>query len=84
MLGFEWDSKKAAANLKKHGVSFEQARSVFYDPSGLLRSDPDHEEDEARFVLLGLDMSMRHLVVCHCYRLDDEVIRIIGPEGDRT
>jgi uncharacterized DUF497 family protein len=77
-LRFEWDPRKAAANLRKHGVSFEEARTVFFDESALLRPDEDHSDDEDRFVLLGLSGRMRTLVVCHCYRQDDEVIRLIS------
>lgn len=77
-LQFEWDARKAAANEKKHGVSFEEARSVFFDERARLIDDPDHSEDEARFILLGLSSSLRLLLVCHCYRRDDNVIRIIS------
>jgi len=77
-LRFEWDPKKAALNLRKHGVSFEDAQSVFSDESGLLIDDPDHSEDEDRFVLLGLSHSLRLLVVVHCYRSEGKVIRIIS------
>ena len=77
-LRFEWDGRKATANEKKHGVSFEEARSVFFDERARLIDDPDHSEDEARFILLGLSSSLRLLLVCHCYRLDDNVIRIIS------
>jgi uncharacterized DUF497 family protein len=77
-LHFEWDERKAAANVKKHGVSFEEARSVFYDERAKLIDDPDHSEDEDRFVLLGLSSALRLLVVCHCYRGDGGVIRFIS------
>jgi uncharacterized protein len=76
-LRFEWDSRKASANDRKHGVTFEEARSVFFDEHARLIDDPDHSEDEERFVLLGLSSSLRLLVVCHCYRSDGNVIRII-------
>ena len=65
-LNFEWDSRKAAANLRKHGVSFEDAQSVFSDERARLIDDPDHSADEDRFLLLGLSSSMRLLVVAHC------------------
>lgn len=65
-LHFEWDERKSAANLKKHGVSFEEARSAFYDDQARLMDDPDHSEDEDRFILLGLSAALRVLVVCHC------------------
>jgi hypothetical protein len=77
-LRFEWDPKKAALNLRKHGVSFEDAQSVFSDENGLLIDDPDHSEEEDRFVLLGLSHSLRLLVVVHCYRSEGKVIRIIS------
>jgi len=77
-LRFEWDARKAAANLGKHGVSFEEARTTFLDDNALLRPDDDHSDDEDRFVLLGLSGRMRTLVVCHCYRQEDEVIRLIS------
>lgn len=77
-LRFEWDPRKAAANLRKHKVSFEDAQSVFADERALLIDDPDHSEDEERFVLLGLSQSLRLLVVVHCYRAEGRVIRIIS------
>jgi uncharacterized DUF497 family protein len=77
-LSFEWDPKKATLNLRKHGVSFEDAQSVFSDENGLLIDDPDHSEEEDRFVLLGLSHSLRLLVVVHCYRSEGKVIRIIS------
>ena len=67
-LRFEWDPKKAASNLRKHKVSFEDAQTVFSDERALLINDPDHSEEEERFVLLGLSSTMRLLVVVHCYR----------------
>ena len=76
-LRFEWDARKATANLKKHGISFEEAKSVFFDERAKLIDDPDHPEDEDRFILLGLSHSLRIVVVCHCYR-DENVIRIIS------
>jgi uncharacterized DUF497 family protein len=77
-LRFDWDPKKAAANLRKHKVSFEDAQSVFSDDRALLIDDPDHSDDEERFVLLGLSQSLRILVVVHCYRAEGRVIRIIS------
>jgi uncharacterized protein len=77
-LRFEWDERKAAANRRKHGVSFEEARTVFFDDHALRIPDPDHSQDEDRFVLLGLSVRFRTLIVCHCHRQDDEVIRIIS------
>ncbi len=77
-LRFEWDERKAAANAKKHGVSFDEAKSVFVDENAKLIDDPDHSEDEERFVLLGLSSALRMLLVCHCYRSEGNVIRIIS------
>ena len=77
-IQFEWDPKKAQANLRKHKVSFEDAQSVFSDEQALLIDDPDHSEEEERFVLLGLSQSLRLLVVVHCYRAEGRVIRIIS------
>jgi uncharacterized DUF497 family protein len=77
-LRFEWEPRKASANLKKHGVSFEEAKSVFYDESAKLISDPDHSEDEERFILLGLSHSLRMILVCNCYRSEGNVVRIIS------
>ena len=77
-LRFEWDERKAVQNRRKHGVSFEEAITVFVDDHALLIDDPDHSRDEDRFVLLGLGARLRTLVVVHCYRKADEVIRIIS------
>ena len=78
MLEFEWDPKKAAANLKRHRVSFEEARTVFLDEKAKLIDDPDHSSDEDRFVLLGISGLLRVLLVCHCYRQQGQTIRIIS------
>ena len=77
-LSFEWDPRKAAANLRKHKVAFEDAQSVFSDERARLIDDPDHSADEERFLLLGLGSSLRVLVVAHCYRAGGGVIRIIS------
>jgi uncharacterized DUF497 family protein len=77
-LRFAWDSRKAAVNLKKHGVSFEEAETVFYDDNAELLADPEHSNEEDRFVLLGLSARARLLIVCHCYREPDSVIRVIS------
>ncbi|SDU34319.1 BrnT family toxin [Halopseudomonas salegens] len=76
-LIFEWDLRKDAANQKKHGVSFDEARSVFTDEYGRLIADPDHSGEEDRFILLGTSINARLLLVCHCIR-DGESIRIIS------
>ena len=77
-LRFEWDPRKATANLRKHGVSFSEAETVFSDEHGLIIDDPEHSDQEERFILLGLSAASRALVVVHCYRADDLVIRIIS------
>ena len=77
-LHFEWDEPKAKANIAKHGVSFDEAKTVFYDERARLISDPDHSEDEERFILLGCSSGLKLLIVCHCYRANDGVIRIIS------
>jgi len=77
-IAFEWDESKNKANLQKHGISFEEAESVFYDQYALLIADPDHSETEDRFLLMGLSAKLRLLVVCHCFEVDDGLIRVIS------
>ena len=77
-LKIEWDPRKARANKEKHKISFEEAATAFSDEVGLLIPDPDHSEDEDRFILLGMSWALRVLVVCHCYRESSSVIRIIS------
>ncbi len=77
-ISFEWDKKKATLNLKKHGISFEEAQTVFYDELACLIDDVDHSSDEDRFLLMGLSNKLRFILVCHCYRLSGGVIRIIS------
>lgn len=77
-LRFEWDDRKEAANRRKHGVSFDEASSVFSDDEALLLTDSAHSTGEDRFVLLGLSSRPKLLVVCHAYRRNDSVIRIIS------
>ena len=77
-LVFEWDSKKERANIKKHGVSFDEARTTFYDEHAVVFHDPDHSDDENRFILLGTSYKLNTLVVCHCFREEETVIRIIS------
>jgi uncharacterized protein len=77
-LRFEWDPAKDGANQREHGVSFEEARTVFADEMARFQADPDHSEDEDRFLLLGLSASLRIVVVSHCYRRGDDVVRIIS------
>jgi uncharacterized DUF497 family protein len=78
MLSFVWDEEKAKINLEKHRISFAEAKSVFYDEHARLVSDEDNSENEDRFLLLGMSFRPRLLLVCHCYREDDHVIRIIS------
>lgn len=78
---FEWDEKKAQANIIKHGVSFNEAQSVFEDIAALQIFDPDHSEQEDRFILLGLSVKLRILIVCHCEQeknTQHTLIRIIS------
>jgi uncharacterized DUF497 family protein len=77
-ISLAWDERKAAANLKKHKISFEEAKTVFSDPDARMIFDPDHSVDEDRFILMGLSSALRKLVVCHCYLEDDMVIRLIS------
>jgi hypothetical protein len=78
MLKFSWDSAKAATNLKKHGVSFEEAQSVFYDDFAVQFFDESHSNAEDRFLLLGMSTGENLLLICHCEWSDGEVIRIIS------
>jgi hypothetical protein len=77
-FGFEWDVCKSASNARKHGVTFDEARTVFYDENATLFDDPDHSRDEDRFILLGISLKLRVIVVCHCLRESETVIRIIS------
>ena len=78
MFIFDWDENKNKANQNKHGMSFEEACSVFYDDRAILFDDPEHSADEDRFLLLGMSEKARICIVCHCYRESDTVIRIIS------
>jgi uncharacterized DUF497 family protein len=88
-LRFQWDPQKSTANARKHGITFQEAETVFANEHALLIDDPEHSEREDRFVLLGLSARLRILVVGHTYRKQDEVIRLIWarkatrPERDR-
>jgi uncharacterized protein len=77
-LRIEWDERKSTSNKRKHGVSFEEAATAFADENALLMDDPDHSAAEDRFILLGLSSELRILLICHCYRENDDVIRIIS------
>jgi hypothetical protein len=77
-IEFAWDRRKAQSNLVKHGVSFEEAQTVFLDENARLVDDPDHSAEEERFVLLGYSFQARCVIVSHCYRESDSVIRLIS------
>ena len=77
-LRFEWDEAKSRQNARKHGVSFEEAQTVFLDDNAIRFYDPDHSRDEDRFIMLGMSFKLRTLVVCHCFRENDDAIRIIS------
>lgn len=77
-LRFEWDERKNTINKAKHKVSFEEAQTVFYDADAIVIDDPDHSEMEERFIILGFSAKANLLMVCHCYRESDSVIRIIS------
>jgi uncharacterized DUF497 family protein len=77
-LRFEWNEKKNAANRRKHGISFAEAKTAFLDEDARVIPDPEHSDEAERFVLLGLSISVRVLVVCHCYRQGGDVVRIIS------
>jgi uncharacterized protein len=77
-MAFSWDRQKAASNLAKHRISFEEAQTVFLDENARLIDDPDHSHNEERFVLIGYSLPARCLVVSHCYRENDSTIRLIS------
>lgn len=77
-MKFEWDDNKAQLNIEKHAVTFEEASTVFYDEDAILFDDPDHSDEEDRFNMLGMSMNANLLIVCHCVRGEDEIIRIIS------
>lgn len=78
------DPRKAAANLKKHGVSFDEAKTVFYDENARLIADPDHSDNEERFILLGMSFRLRLLIVCHVYRSGSEIRIISARKATKT
>ena len=78
MIRFEWDEVKAAANLKRHQVSFEEAKSIFFDEFGVQFFDDDHSNEEERFLILGMSSGAKLLIVCHCERDHGATIRIIS------
>ena len=77
-LKFEWDKKKSKVNTNKHGVDFDEAQTVFYDEYAIQFYDPEHSQDEDRFILLGTSFKSKTLVVCHCFRKEETKIRIIS------
>jgi len=77
-IQFKWDENKNRKNKREHGVSFEEAQTVFLDENAIRFFDPDHSGEEDRFIMLGVSVKLRVLVVCHCYRENDEVIRLIS------
>ena len=77
-LSFSWDENKNKANQKKHGVSFEEAKTVFFDEDAIEYPDPDHSDDEDRFLMVGRSYQSRMLIVCHCHRWEELEIRIIS------
>ena len=77
-MRFEWDEAKNRQNRRKHGVTFEEAQTVFFDEGALRFFDPDHSDDEDRFLMLGISFRLRVLIVCHCHRTNDTVIRLIS------
>ncbi len=78
MIRLDWDPRKNKANLKKHGVSFEEAQGVFFDEDAIVYDDPDHSDEEDRFLIIGRSFKLRVLFVCYCYQPDDSVIRMIS------
>lgn len=78
MLTFEWDENKNRINQSKHKISFEEAETVFYDERALLINDPDHSLEEERFIILGMSIRANLLIVCHCCRSEENIIRIIS------
>jgi len=77
-IKFEWDLNKDKSNIKKHGVSFKEAKTVFYDKHAIQFFDPEHSEDEERFILLGNSFTSNMMIVCHCFRENETIIRIIS------
>ncbi len=78
MISFSWDERKNEVNQKKHGVPFDEAKTVFYDENAIRYFDPDHSDDEDRFLMVGMSQRLRILIVSHCFREEDLVIRIIS------
>lgn len=77
-ITFQWDEQKNKINQQKHGISFEEAESVFFDDYAVQFWDEDHSQEEERFLLLGISSKMRRLLVVHCFREEDSIIRVIS------
>ncbi|HUV07621.1 MAG TPA: BrnT family toxin [Spirochaetia bacterium] len=77
MISFSWDDRKNEANKKEHGISFDEAKTVFYDENAFRYFDPEHSDDEDRFLMVGVSHKLRTFIVCHCFVKEDSVIRII-------
>lgn len=77
-IKFEWDNNKARTNIEKHGITFHEASTVFSDENAILFDDPEHSMEEERFMLLGMSSQAKMLIVCHCYRSANDIIRIIS------
>jgi uncharacterized DUF497 family protein len=77
-IKFIWDEDKNQKNIKSHNISFEEAKTVFYDPGAKIIYDPDHSKEEDRFIILGLSKTLNLLIVCHCYKEKEEQIRIFS------
>ncbi len=77
-IKFEWDNNEALINIEKHGITFSEASTVFADENAILFDDPEHSMEEERFMLLGMSSQAKMLIVCHCYRGTDDIIRIIS------
>ncbi|MFT7389306.1 MAG: uncharacterized DUF497 family protein [Candidatus Endobugula sp.] len=82
-LIFEWDDNKNASNMKKHFISFDEAKTVFTDQLARLIVDPDHSDDEDRFILLGASIKSTLLVVCHCIQMNDSIRIISARKADK-
>ena len=77
-MRFEWDTIKEKANRRKHGISFDEAQTVFFDEHAIQFFDPDHSDDEDRFIMLGMSFKLRVIVVCHCFRESETVVRLFS------
>ncbi len=77
-MRFEWDASKEKTNRRKHGISFEEAQTVFFDEHAIQFFDPDHSDDEDCFILLGMSFKLRVIVVCHCFRESETVVRLFS------